>query len=235
VNSDFARVGGDYGDDNRIDPPVRIMLRPLASPLPVGFFAFAVGSFLFSAFELGWVAKTQITEVAIVMVVFVAPLQLVASVLAFWARDTGGATALGLFSMTWGTVGVISLTSSAPRSPAMGIFLLSMSLVIAAFAITSLSVKPILAAVGAVSVVRFLLTGIYQVWGGTSWEHASGWVGLPMSAAAFYLALALMLEDAQHHTVLPLLRRGAARAAVESHLRDQVQAVEREAGVRGQL
>ena len=27
--------------------PVRITLRPLASPLPIGFFAFAIGSFLF--------------------------------------------------------------------------------------------------------------------------------------------------------------------------------------------
>jgi uncharacterized protein len=56
-----------------------------------------------------------------------------------------------------------------------------------------------------------------------------------LSAVAFYLALALMIEDAQHRTVLPLLRRGEARTAVESHLRDQVAAIEREAGVRGQL
>jgi uncharacterized protein len=67
------------------------------------------------------------------------------------------------------------------------------------------------------------------------WEHISGWLGLPMSAAAFYLALALMIEDTQLQTVLPLGRRGAARSAIESHLRDQVGAIEREAGVRQQL
>jgi succinate-acetate transporter protein len=87
------------------DSPLRITLRPLASPLPIGFYAFATGSLLFSAFELGWVAADQSLPLAIIMVTFVAPLELIASVLAFWARDPGGATALGLFGMTWATTG----------------------------------------------------------------------------------------------------------------------------------
>ena len=47
--------------------------------------------------------------------------------------------------------------------------------------------------------------------------------------------MALLLEDAKRRTVLPLFRRGAARMAVESHLGDQVQSIEREAGIRQQL
>lgn len=221
--------------EHPVDPPVRITLRPLASPLPIGFFAFAIGSFLFSTLELGWVAESQLKQLAIIMIVFVAPLELIASILAFWARDPGGATALGLFGMTWATVGAISLTSSAPRSQMLGAFMVCMSAVIIAFAVTSAFGKPVLAAVGLLACARFLLTGIYQLDGGAAWEHASGWLGLPLTAAAFYLALALMIEDAQHRTVLPLMRRAAARDAMESDLRQQVIAVEREAGVRGQL
>jgi uncharacterized protein len=232
--TDFESVGRSVGDGRR-DPPVTIMLRPLASPLPIGFFAFAIGSFLFSTLELGWIVHTQAPELALVMVVFVAPIQLIASVLAFWARDNGGATALGLFGMTWGTVGAISLTSPTPRSPMLGWFLLCMGAVIAAFAITSAFGKPVLSVVGALSCTRFAITGVYQIHGGLRWEHISGWIGLPMSAAAFYLALALMIEDTQLQTVLPLGRRGAARSALESHLGDQVEAIEREAGVRQQL
>lgn len=234
IVSTFERIGGD-GANGRADPPVRITLRPLASPLPLGFFAFAIGSFVFTCFELGWVAPTRPNQVALIMVIFVAPLDLVASILAFWARDPGGATALGLFGMTWGVLGVISLTSTAPRSPVAGIFLLCMSAVILAFGAASISSKPVLSIVGLVACARFLLTGIFQIHGGAEWERASGWVGLPLSASAYYLALALMIEDAQHRTVLPLLRRGAARKAVESHLGDQTSAIEREAGVRGQL
>lgn len=232
--SNFAHVGGT-SDDNHRDPPVQITLRPLASPLPIGFFAFAIGSFLFSTLEIGWISQTQLPELATIMLVFVAPIQLIASMFAFWARDAGGATALGLLGMTWAVVGVTSLTSAAPRSPMLGAFMLCMSAVIAAFAVVSISGKPVLAAVGALAGVRFLATGVYQVEGWTRWEHISGWIGLPLSAVAFYLALALMIEDAQHQTVLPLLRRGDARAAVESDLRDQVASIEREAGVRSQL
>jgi hypothetical protein len=230
--SDLSAVGRD---GERADPPVTIMLRPLASPLPIGFFAFAIGSFLFSALELGWVVHTQAPELAVIMVVFVAPIQLIASVLAFWARDSGGATALGLFGMTWGTVGAISLTSPTARSPMLGAFLICMGAVIAAFAMASAFGKPVLSVVGGLSCARFVVTGVYQIHGGLGWEHASGWIGLPMSAAAFYLALALMIEDTQLETLLPLGRRGAARSALESHLRDQVQGIEREAGVRQQL
>jgi uncharacterized protein len=232
--TDFESVGRSVQDGRR-DPPVTIMLRPLASPLPIGFFAFAIGSFLFSAFELGWIVRTQAPELALIMVVFVAPIQLIASMLAFWARDNGGATALGLFGMTWGTVGAISLTSPIPRSPMLGCFLLCMAAVILAFAATSAFGKPVLSVVSAISCARFVVTGVYQIHGGLRWEHISGWIGLPMSAAAFYLGLALMIEDTQLQTVLPLGRRGAARTALESHLRDQVEAIEREAGVRQQL
>ncbi len=233
--SDFVHVGRGVRDGERSDPPVTIMLRPLASPLPIGFFAFAIGSVLFSALELGWINHAQGPELAVIMVVFVAPIELLASVLAFWARDNGGATALGLFGMTWGTVGAIELTSPTARSPMLGAFLLCMGAVILAFGITSAFGKPVLSVLSCISCARFVVTGIYQIHGGLRWEHASGWIGLPMSAAAFYLALALMIEDTQRQTILPLGRRGAARSALESHLSDQVEAIEREAGVRRQL
>ena len=231
--SELAQVGRGNGD--RRDPPVRIMLRPLASPLPIGFFAFAIGSFLFTSFELGWVAESQLPQLATIMIVFVAPLELIASILAYWARDSGGATALGLFGMTWAVVGVISLTDTAPRSPMLGVFLICMSAVVLAFAAAAVAGKPALSAVALLATARFLLTGVYQIHGGAAWERASGWIGLPLAAAAFYLAFALMVVDSQRRTVLPLMRRGQARTALESHLGDQVAAVEREAGVRGQL
>jgi len=221
--------------NGEVGAPVRIMLRPLASPLPMGFFAFAIGSLLFSTVELTWVEESQLRQLALIMIVFVAPLELIASLLSFWARDAGGATALGLFGMTWATVGIITLTADAPRSPMLGVFMVSMSAVILAFAGASAATKPVLSVVALLAAIRFLLTGIYQIHGDTSWAHASGWLGLPLSAAAFYLACATMIEDASHRTVLPLLRRGAARSAIEDDLRQQVYAIEREAGVRGQL
>jgi uncharacterized protein len=163
--SDLGSVGRNVNDGHGADPPVTIMLRPLASPLPIGFFAFAIGSFLFTALELGWIVHTQAPELAVIMVVFVAPLQLIASVLAFWARDNGGATALGLFGMTWGTVGAILLTSPTARSTMLGWFLFCMAAVILAFGITSAFGKPVLSVVSGLSCARFAITGYYQITG----------------------------------------------------------------------
>jgi len=61
------------------------------------------------------------------MLVFVAPIELLVPILAFRARDNGGATALGLFGMTWGTVGAILLTSPTARSSMLGLFLICMA------------------------------------------------------------------------------------------------------------
>jgi uncharacterized protein len=219
----------------RGEPPVRVMLRPIASPLPLGFFAFGIGSFTFSTLELGRIAKTQIHPLALIMLAFVVPLQLIACVMSFGARDAGGATALGLFGMTWAAVGLVSLEVPEPTVPALGVLLLCLAAVMITIGAAAVFGKPVFAAVMTLAFARFLSTGIYELGRGTGWERASGWIGVPLSACAVYLATALLIEDVQHRTVLPLFRRGIARLSVESHLGDQVASVEHEAGVRDQL
>ena len=232
ATSDLARVAAH---DSRADPPIRIMLRPIGSPLPLGLFAFAIGSLTFSTLEVGWIEPSQARPIAIMMLAFVVPLQLITGVIAFWARDAGGATALGLFSMSWAAIGSVTLEVSAPTVPAMGVLLLGLAAVMIALGIASLAGKPVFSIVLVLACARFVTTGVYELHGSSGWERAAGWIGLPLSAAALYLGLALLLEDLQHETVLPLFRRGAARASLESHLGDQVSFIEREAGVRQQL
>src|SRR5689334_18269291 len=89
------------GDRGAPDPAVRIFLRPMASPLPLGFFAFAVGTTMFTALELGWVPVDQAPVLATIIAAFVVPLEIIPAVLAYWARDVGGATAVGIFGMAW--------------------------------------------------------------------------------------------------------------------------------------
>jgi succinate-acetate transporter protein len=115
------------------------------------------------------------------------------------------------------------------------VLLLSLAAVMVALGIASLAGKPVFSVVLMLACARFVMSGIYELDGGTGWERIAGWLGLPLSLAALYLGLALLLEDLQHETVLPLFRRGAARMSLESHLGDQVASIEREAGVRQQL
>jgi uncharacterized protein len=225
------RPGGDA-----VDAGVRIVLRPLASGLPLGFFAFGVGSFLLTGLELHWVSAAESTQVALIVLGFVAPLQLTASILGFAARDVGAGTALGLFGGCW-TATAITLLSLPPEttSRALGLFLCALAVPLLALALGSATGKPLLAAVLVIGATRFLLTGVFEL-SARSWaERVSGWLGLPLCAVAAYFGLALLLEDARGRTVLPLLRRGGARAAVEEPFDAQVRRLHHEAGVRDQL
>ena len=41
-----------------------------------------------------------------------------------------------------------------------------------------------------------VLSGYYEIGGGTSWKTASGWIGVALAALAMYGGAALGLEDA---------------------------------------
>jgi uncharacterized protein len=223
-----ARTAADAG--------VRIVLRPLASALPLGFFAFGVGTFLLTGLELGWIPPAEGTQLALILLGFVAPLQLVSSLLGFAARDVGAGTALGLFGGCW-TATAITLLSLPPETTnrALGLFLCTFVVPLLALAVGAATGKPVLAGVLVLGAARFVLTGVYEL-SGRSWaETASGWLGLPLAVLAAYFGLALLIEDARGRTVLPLLRRGAARAALEDPLEAQIARLHHEAGVRDQL
>ncbi|MGY1650667.1 hypothetical protein [Geodermatophilus sp. SYSU D01119] len=76
------------------------------------------------------------------------------------------------------------------------------------------SAKLVPAAVTGLAGVRFAVTGAHELTGSPSWQSAAGWIGLALGGLAVYAALALELEGSHGRTVLPLGRRGPARAAV---------------------
>ena len=83
--------------------------------------------------------------------------------------------------------------------------------------------------------LRFAVTGVAEVSGDPGWLVAAGWAGLVLAVLALYGALALEVEGATGRTVLPVLRRGAARTAVSAGVDGQIRGVADEAGVRQQL
>src|SRR4051812_4257377 len=86
-------------------PPVewatRIVLRPIANPLPLGFIALGAGTLLLSALQLGWLEPTEGHDVALLLLAFVAPLQLVACIFEFLARDVVAGSGMGILAGTW--------------------------------------------------------------------------------------------------------------------------------------
>jgi uncharacterized protein len=82
---------------------------------------------------------------------------------------------------------------------------------------------------------RFLLSGLYELTGSTAVERAAGIVGLVFVAVAAYVGFATLIEDSARRSVLPIGRRGPARAAFTGGVDDQLDQLEHEAGIRQQL
>jgi succinate-acetate transporter protein len=214
----------------------RIVLRPIASSAPVGFYAFGVGTIVYTALELRWIPDAQISVLALVLLCFSAPLQLVAGLIAYTARDAGLATAMTIFGMAWVTIGVTSLTAPAgSRSAVLGIFMLVIAVIVAAIGAGAVRTRPLLSGLAGLAFTRYALTGIYQLTGLSGFERVSGWVGVPIVLISVYGGTAFLLEDTTGRTILPLGRRNAALVALQGGLGDQLGRIAQEAGVRHQL
>lgn len=101
----------------------RIVLRPLASPLPRGFWALFVASLLVCALQLRWVPVTQAHQIAIAVLAFAVPLQTIACVYGFLCRDVVASTGMGVLAGTWATFAVIVLTFPPGMTNRLGILL----------------------------------------------------------------------------------------------------------------
>lgn len=215
----------------------RIVLRPIGSPLPLGFTALGGASIVLTGLQLGWLPTSQAHQVGVVLVVFAVPLQLVASMFGFLARDSTGGTGMGALAGAWLATGTLTLTSPpGSTSRTLGLLLL--------FVAAALMVPATAAALGKVAAAvvmfgagaRFALTGIYELTGRTGWEHTSGWWGLGLCIVALYCAMAFEVEDTRRRRViLPTGRHGTGQRALSGNIADNLDAVGHEAGVREQL
>ena len=220
----------------QIEDVTRIVLRPIASPLPLGFFAFGMGSILQSALQFGLIPQADIQNLALLFGAFVFPLELLAALLAYFARESVGATILSIIAFSWlGTAVVTYVSAPDMTSPTIGFLYLSIALILVLLAAVGVLGKPLLATLMFMVFFRYGLSGIHQLTSSAGVQTVSGIIGCLIFALSLYGGLALALEDVQHRTVLPFGRRGEARDALEGSLSDQVGPVGKEAGVRKQL
>jgi succinate-acetate transporter protein len=204
------------------EPTARVVLRPLATPLPLGFLALVLATVAFSAVQLGWVLPPEGRIAGLTAVFATVPLQLLASVMGFLARDPVAATGMGVLTGTWAVVGLTTLTSPAgATSRELGVFLLTAGICMLVPAVSAGS-KLVPAAVMGLAGVRFAVTGAYHLTGSPHWKTAAGWAGLVLGVVALYAALALELEGSHRRTVLPLGRRGETRVADDPGVRPQL-------------
>jgi succinate-acetate transporter protein len=215
---------------------VRIMVRPIASALPLGFFSFGLGMLLLAGSGNGWLPVSEQHTVGLLLAAFVAPLEFAAAIVAFLARDTFGATGLALFSGSWFAIGLVALTGAPGElSRTLGLFEFGFAFAVAVLAVAAMLGKPLIGTIMLVAAARSALAGAYE-WGAPrSVSTAGSWLALAIFALAVYGGLAFLLEDVQQKTVLPVFRRGSSKESIEGTLHDQLRGIGQEAGVRQAL
>ena len=228
-----ADKGADLAEERAA---IRIILRPYASALPLGCFAFGIGNALLAAFVLHWIPALEKNTLAAMLLGFVAPLEFLPCVMAFLSRDTGAATVMGLFASAWVVIGVQLLTGDpAAPSRATGLFLLLLALCLIILTAVTFSGKPLLGVLLGTAILRSISAAVCQfgVHGGMDTVNAI--LDAMVAFLAFYSALAFLLEDIQQKPNRMTFRREAAKEAVEGTLQEQVKHISNEAGVRQQL
>jgi succinate-acetate transporter protein len=211
----------------------RIVLKPIGSPLPLGFFTVAIDSVLVSALQ--WGVLPAADRRAVALVVFPAfVMQLIVGIFAFLGRDSIAATLMMSFATTWLVDALVFYLNPPGAAAALGIFFIVFA-VFAAFMLATALLKRALAAVLLVAVPRFFVAGIAELTGSQAVEQIGAVLGFLLAAVALYTAFALLLEDSRGREVLPVGRLGAARQATQGNLAAQLVNIERQAGVRRTL
>jgi uncharacterized protein len=239
---------GPYDQDGRDDPSTvfrpevreadlrsvtRIVLRPIGSPMPLGFFTVAIDSALVSALQ--WGAIPASADRAVGLVVFPAfVVQAIVGIFAFLGRDSLAATLMLSFATTWMVDALVFWLHPADADDALGTFLIVFA-VFAAIMLLAAFPKRALAAVLVVAVPRFLVSGIADVTGSQAVSQAAAVLGFLLAVVALYAAFALLWEDTRNREILPVGRLGQALHATQGSLAMQLRDIERQPGVRRTL
>jgi len=224
------------------DRLARVFLRPLATPLPLGFLSLVVATTVYAAIQLGWISPVEGAVAARVVLILCVPVFLVACVFGFLSRDPVAGTGMGMLAIGWGSIALATITTHLPfPSPGEAVILYALAgtllvPVVAAFG------KPVAGLVMLLTVGRFAVTATaglassYHWTGASGWADAAGWLGITLAAVGLYAAFAFELEGVAHKAVLPVPRMGSARTD-DAHvdLDEQAPNLVREAGVRQQL
>jgi uncharacterized protein len=212
---------------------VVVALRPLANPLPLGFLALAIATLLVSGLQLGWLDAAEGRSIALILLAFVVPAQVLAAILGFLARDVVAGTAMAILAGSWLAIALVTLDAPlGATSDSLGLFLIAAGVTIWVPGSAAAATKLVPALILTIAGLRFALTGVYQLTAAPGWEQIAGLVGVLLFVLGVYAGLAMMFEDADREA-LPLGRRAEGKGAIGAE--PEPARVVHEAGVREQL
>jgi len=178
-----------------------------ANPAPLGLLGFALTTILLNLHNAGFF---PMNSMILSMGLFYGGVaQIIAGVMEWKKGNTFGATAFSSYGLFWlSLVSLIILPklglAEAPTPTAMGWYLLVWGILTAGFFIGTLRLTHALQFVFGTLTSLFVLLALGDFTGSTVITTVAGYEGIICGAAAFYVAIAQVLNEVYGKTVLPL-------------------------------
>ena len=192
----------------------RIYLQPIAAPSILGLYGFAGATFMVAAYMCGWYGGPHTgTALFPFVLMFGGVAQFLAAMWAFKARD-GVATAVhgtwGSFWIAYGLLNVLYITGKFQEPgtlfPELGYWFIVLAAITWMCTLASFAESGGMALVNLLLSVGATLEAISKLSGNASLQTIAGYFFLISAIVAWYVASALMFEEAFGHKVLPVLR-----------------------------
>lgn len=210
------------GDLGRRNAAARIYLQPIAAPSILGLYGFAGATFMVAAYFAGWYGGTDTLLYLLPFVgLFGGLAQFLAGMWAFKARD-GVATA---FHGTWGSLWIAfsilylmvfsgKIAAPAMLSPAIGYWFVVLAAITWMISLAAFAESVGLASVLIVLAIGSTLEAIARLTGTGGVQIAAGYCFVLSAIIAWWVASAMMFEEAYGHPVMGVGRKRARETAV---------------------
>lgn len=207
-------ISDRMGDGNPTRSPARVFLQPIAAPSILGLYGFAGATFMIAAYMCHWYGNAHtMTALFPFVMTFGGVAQFLAAMWAFKARD-GLATAFhgtwGSFWMAFGLLNVLYITGKFVEPgalfPELGYWFIVLAAITWMCFLASFADSAGMAAVTLLLAVAATLEAISKLTGNVPIQTVAGYCMLFSAIIAWYVASALMFEEAFGHRVLPVLR-----------------------------
>lgn len=178
-----------------------------SNPAPLGLLGFGMTTVLLNIHNAGF---TALDSMILGMGIFYGGIaQIIAGIMEWKKNNTFGTTAFTSYGLFWLTlVGLLVLPKmglgSAPTAQAMGCYLSVWGLLTAFLFIGTFKLNRALQFVFLSLTVLFFMLAIADFTGSATLKTIAGYEGIVCGAAAFYTALAQVLNEVYGRTILPL-------------------------------
>ncbi|HEY5248507.1 MAG TPA: acetate uptake transporter [Dermatophilaceae bacterium] len=194
-------------------PPVSTQTAPapslasqIADPGPLGLAAFALTTFMLSAFNSGLLPKSAEVVILGVALFYGGIAQLLAGMWEFAKGNTFGALAFSSFGAFWMSFWYLVAHSGLAKADApkgIGVFLLAWTIFSALMTVVAARISGLLFTLFSVLVVTFLVLMVGAFASAPTLTHIGGYFGLVTAFIAWYAAFAGVLNGTAKRVVMP--------------------------------